>query len=332
MSINPLRKRGVVALNLRVATELNTLAKTAERPYYRRTEGSQANAYTEVQDGAVVFTVMHDNPAMGALLSCNSTEADVDGSGDNNHISGIDCLDGLFDGEHNHDVINSKIVVQGINERRGAHNLGNCILSGLLSVQNTGPETFYANQKAIAYAMTREEACMTEGPLRLQLRPFNELLHGATPKPIHHCISAIARKDKQDTYLPSYKRRCLHFFEGAKDMGLIAIATLGRAALEDILAKAPTEVALAQQVQKKMGEAAFDARFNNALFPLYSDTPLWLDPSAGPKSELNQRQANAAGRFMRASKAFNDEVERRMVGTYRSTTVPGQYGMFQVQK
>lgn len=323
--INPLRQRGVVALNACVHGPLNIQAEKSLKPYYQLPEGSAAKCYREVRHLSVLFTVMSADPAVNALMHHN------DDAEDNNHVMGVDCLNGLFDGERDNEAIMAKIVPLGIAEvRTPGHKYFNCMRKGVISFQNETDRTIYNGDEGIVYAPNKTEVAGQTGAIRLQVRPFDRLLHSATPKPVYACVRAMMNNDQSDQYMPAYKRMCENFFEGAAGIGLLAMASLGRDKLTDVLGRTGDDVSFATALMAEMKNKAFMSRFNNTLFAQYAEQPQWLDSTAGPQSPLNKAQAKAAGRFMLASAGFNAEVERRKVGKFHSTGLPGQWTMFQV--
>lgn len=336
---NPTRKVGMVVLNGRIHTNLKTQISMAQRPYYPHLVGSAADKAEKngASNGDVAFTVISTQASINALMHIQG-DAGADGLGlTNNSVCAITHLNGMGDGERDATRIMHKIVPLGIVEQGDAGALFNVVRQGNLTVINTSDQTWHRGTKLRAYNPTLEElgenVC---GPIKLVLRPFDASTHSATPKPVYQCLRDFAAggrvaQQAARSYLPSYKRACFAFVDSALGLTSCVVGALGWEAVREAATKATSEAHLVRLMHGAMLTPGFNARLLNTLFPQYADEPNWLDKvAAAGLSEVNKRQAEAAGGFMLAVAQAHADEEKNVVATCHVTALPGEPALIQV--
>jgi hypothetical protein len=320
-------------MNGEVHGPLVTQALCANAPYYPHPCGIDAEAVKKVQTGDIVFTILNADASINALLNSSFDH----GVENNNRVLGISCLCGLGEHERNPENIQRKIVVLGIVEQGDAGNLFNIIRQGILTVINNGDETINNGDDVMAYCPTVEEMgnggygtrADTNGVVKLWFRPFSREKHSLTPKPLYQCLRALRRREAK-CYLPTYRNTCQAFLQGAKDMALVAVGSLGLAAMQEICRG--SEVEMLRKLNAAMKTAAFDSQYVEDLFPLYSEKPHWFEPAMRSDSTLNKIQAGAAGTLLAAVSALDQDYKKDIVGKCMTTALPGQPFSLQVNK
>jgi hypothetical protein len=339
--LNPLTKHGKVVFNGEVHNTLNTMAEKATRPYYAKANGVDADCYRQVSNGSIAFSIINADKAINTLIQSNFEH----GAENNNRLLGVDCLNGLFDNETNHESIQHKIVVLGIVEQPGAGHLFNIIRQGVISVINNSDQTLNNGDETYGYAPTVEELpnggygtmADANGVAKLWFMPFKRDMHGVIPKPIYICLKAIEKKMAK-SYLDSYKRLCMEFERGICETTLVTLAAVGYEKMNEIVTTAGSTAGMLTALHNILGrtngranDPELKERQREMLFVKYSENQQWIEPFT-PNSLLNRMQSEASGRFLKAVTCFDQDCKKHIVGKVLTTALPGQPFSLQVNK
>ena len=154
------------------------------------------------------------------------------------------------------------------------------------------------------------------------------------PQQVLNCMVAQQKNDRSelDNYMPAYKKLCSNYARSICDIGLVVLASVGRANLESMLENTTGTVDFLKSFVEWTEDEAFKAKLPHMLFPMQSQQARWIEPGKGANSNLNKRQASAGGRFMRSIHDFHAERKRLHVGMALSTSPAGTPLLLQVNK
>ena len=110
------------------------------------------------------------------------------------------------------------------------------------------------------------------------------------------------------------------------------IGIVGVDTMKDIVSESANNRDMLDGLMKEMQTPEFRKRMPDYLFPGQSQTGKWLEPNQRANSDLNRIQAQACGRYMRALKDMNAELDRLLVGRALGSSLPGMPLLLQVNK